>query len=87
MQEAAFDGSPVQDPAEYPTVTGRTLGAVVIHTRNPPAVGSNSSVPAMLSATVSGGSFSGNDGCAIASTATGVCVCADWASAVGRVQL
>ncbi|GIL85173.1 hypothetical protein Vretifemale_13573, partial [Volvox reticuliferus] len=59
------------DDTTYPSVTGRTLGAVVFHQRRSPWPGVASSEPRpMMLITVTGGSFRGNDGAAIMSTAT-----------------
>ncbi|KAG2493106.1 hypothetical protein HYH03_008769 [Edaphochlamys debaryana] len=63
--------------SQIPTVTGRTMGAVVLHQRNSPAVGAAAGVAAMMSVTVTGGTLTGNDGSAIMSTAT------DWQELAG----
>ncbi|GFR39712.1 hypothetical protein Agub_g192 [Astrephomene gubernaculifera] len=65
-----FGDSLLVDASQYPTVTGRTLGAVVLHQRNSPTPGSEPSSPAMMKVQITGGSFYGNDGSAIMSTAT-----------------
>lgn len=59
------------DPARYPNVTGRTLGAIVVHSRNPPAAGIPSTAEPMVSVEVVGGSYANNDGSIIMSTAAG----------------
>ena len=61
----------LQDAANLPSVTGRTLGAVVVHSRNAPSPGLAPDRPPVLSVTVTGGEYSGNDGAALMSTATG----------------
>ncbi|KAG2490306.1 hypothetical protein HYH03_011257 [Edaphochlamys debaryana] len=58
-------------------VTGRTLGAVVIHQRNSPWPGAVEGRPPMLRVNVTGAEFSGNDGAGFMSTAT------DWAELAG----
>ncbi|KAG2489840.1 hypothetical protein HYH03_011643 [Edaphochlamys debaryana] len=60
-----------------PRVTGRTLGGVVLHQRNAPWPGVGVGGPALMDVDISGGSFVGNDGSAIMSTAT------DWSSMAG----
>ncbi|GLI60546.1 hypothetical protein VaNZ11_002702 [Volvox africanus] len=60
------------DDTIYPSVTGRTLGAVVFHQRRSPWPGvlPGPEPGPMMRVTVTGGSFRGNDGAAIMSTAT-----------------
>ncbi|PNW77062.1 hypothetical protein CHLRE_10g420561v5 [Chlamydomonas reinhardtii] len=60
-----------------PDVTGRTLGAVVVHSRHPPAVGVAPGGAGMVSLVVEGGEFEDNDGAAVMTTA------ADWSSVAG----
>eukprot|EP00198_Chlamydomonas_reinhardtii_P008120 XP_001697457.1 predicted protein [Chlamydomonas reinhardtii] len=67
----------LQDAANLPSVTGRTLGAVVVHSRNAPSPGLAPDRPPVLSVTVTGGEYSGNDGAALMSTAT------DWSRMAG----
>ncbi|KAG2440227.1 hypothetical protein HXX76_004339 [Chlamydomonas incerta] len=67
----------LQDAANLPTVTGRTLGAVVVHSRNAPSPGLAPDKPPVLSVTVTGGEYSGNDGAALMGTAT------DWSRTAG----
>ncbi len=52
-------------------MTGRTLGAVVVHTRNAPAAGVAPGAAAMVSLLVEGGEMVDNDGAAVITTATG----------------
>eukprot|EP00198_Chlamydomonas_reinhardtii_P013442 XP_001702779.1 predicted protein [Chlamydomonas reinhardtii] len=54
-----------------PDVTGRTLGAVVVHSRHPPAVGVAPGGAGMVSLVVEGGEFEDNDGAAVMTTAAG----------------
>mgnify|MGYP001807254939 CR=1 FL=1 len=56
-----------------PDVTGRTLGAVVVHSRHPPAVGVAPGGAGMVSLVVEGGEFEDNDGAAVMTTAAGRC--------------
>ncbi|GFR42167.1 hypothetical protein Agub_g2905 [Astrephomene gubernaculifera] len=53
----------------FPSVTGRTLGAIVIHQRNAPCSAPLSTGTPMAKVSVQGGHYSGNDGAVIMSTA------------------
>jgi hypothetical protein len=61
---------PLGVPSTWPTVTGRTLGAVVLQQRGAPVPGS-ASAPGTMRVTVSGTQFGSNDGAGMMNSAVG----------------